>query len=300
MKNSTILLAAAAVFATSASAQTFGNPKDTEGNYIVKWNPATESFADANDWEIDETFIFAVDVTGTGYEEALATTGRGSIGRGMAYDLYVTSAPEGTTGKSNIDGRLFHIKDNVYGMVINFFQQHVTRYADDFLLPNEDYTEYGVLEPGYVVSWNANLFPFGWAQDNPGAEWWDAIGAPICGEFPFASAPYTGKKTSQDYFYGDLVPEDVCPFEGLDSGAFHSMCDNWGGYAPIEYYAEALGEETDDPDNAGVGSVSVSPVVSAEYYNIQGQKLNYVPQKGLYIQKNTKADGTFETVKKVK
>lgn len=142
MKKSTLIIAAAALLATSASAQTFGNPKDKDGNYIVKWDPVKEAFADANDWEIDETFIFAIDVTGSGFEDGLATTGRGSIGRSLAYDLYVTSSPEGTTGKANIDGRLMHIKGNVYGMTVNFFQQHTSRFADDHLMPNADYTEY--------------------------------------------------------------------------------------------------------------------------------------------------------------
>lgn len=292
MKNSTLLLGLAAIVLSPATSFAFGNPVDENGNYIVKWNPETESFADANDWEIDETFVFAVDVTGTGFEEGLATTGRASIGRGMAYDLYVTSAPEGTTGKANIDGRLFHIKGNVYGMVINFFQQHTSRYADDFLLPNEDYSDYGCLEPGCVMEWNANLFPFGWAEDNPGAEWWDAIATPSGGEFPFACAPYTGTKTSKEYFYGDIVPADYTPFEGLDAGAFHSMCDNWGGYAPVEFWEELI-------EPAAIQGIenSDSSVISSSYYNLQGQKLSHLPQKGIFIRLDKNSDGSSKAIK---
>lgn len=296
MKNSTKLLSMAALLLLPASAFAFGNPKDADGNYIVKWNPETQSFADANDWEIDETFIFAVDVTGTGFEDAMATPSRNPavLGRSMAYDLYVNNAPEGTTGKANIDGRLFHIKGNVYGMVINFFQQHTSRYADDFLLPNEDYTDYGCLEPGYVVAWNANLFPFGWAADNPGAEWWDAIATPSGGEFPFACAPYTGTKTSEEFFYGDVTPADYTPFAGLDAGAYHSMCDNWGGYAPVEFADKVM--------TTSVKTIKKSDAVtvSSSYYNLQGQKLNHEPENGLFIRMDKKSDGTFEAVKIVR
>lgn len=293
MKKSTLIIAAAALLATSASAQTFGNPKDKDGNYIVKWDPVKEAFADANDWEIDETFIFAIDVTGSGFEDGLATTGRGSIGRSLAYDLYVTSSPEGTTGKANIDGRLMHIKGNVYGMTVNFFQQHTSRFADDHLMPNADYTEYGCCEPGAVTTWDANLFPFGWSADNPGAEWWDAIATPIQGAFPFASAPYTGTKTSPEFFFGDVTAEDECPFAGLDPGSYHSMCDNWGGYAAPEKY--------EDVAQTGIEEiVSDAEVVATNYIDLQGRKLSAEPANGLFIRQDIKADGTTTAVKIVK
>lgn len=295
MKKFTLALAAA-LCAAGISAQDFGNPVDKDGNYIVKWDPATESFATSNDWEIDETFIFAIDVTGTGWESALATTGRGSIGRSVAYDLFTTSAPEGATGKMNIDGRLMHIKGNVYGMTVNFFQQHTTRFADEGLEHNDDYTEYGCLTPGYVVTWNSNLFPFGWAADNPGAEWWDAISTPIQDKFAFACAPYTGTKTSPEFFYSDLAAEDYCPFEGLDPGSYHSMCDSWGGYGAPEHLEAALNM------GASIGNVAAENVetVAVRYYNLQGVQLSSEPTNGIFIRQNVKADGSVKAVKVVK
>lgn len=298
MKKFTLLLAAASLFAVNANAETFGNPKDADGNYIVKWDPATESFAASNDWEIDETFIFAIDITGTSFETAVQGTSRNPEvkGRGIAYDLYIESAPEGTTGKGAIDGRLIRIKGNVYGMVVNFFQQHVTRYADAFLLPNADFTEYGALEPGYVVTYNANIFPFGWSADNAGAEWWDAISTPSGGEFPFASAPYTGTKTSPEYYYGDVTPADYCPFPGLDAGAYHSMCDNWGGYAAPEHYEAAITFGA-----TGIKDViNTAETVAVNYFNLQGQILKTEPENGLYIRQEIKADGSVEARKIVK
>lgn len=301
MKKFTLLFAAASLLAGTANAETFGNPKDKDGNYIVKWNPETESFATSNDWEIDETFIFAVDVTGTSFETALQGTSRNPavLGRGMAYDLYVDNAPEGTTGKGNIDGRLIHIKGNVYGMVVNFFQQHATRYADDFFVPNADYSDYEVLQEGHVVVYNANLFPFGWAADNPGAEWWDAVATPSGGEFPFASAPYTGTKTSPEFFYGDVTPADYCPLPGLDAGAYHSMCDGWGGYAAPEHYEAALSFGSNGTDGINDTAISVE-TVAVNFFNLQGQKLNVEPENGVYIRREIKADGSVEARKLVK
>ena len=126
-----LALAALAAAALNAQAEdyTYGNPKDENGNYIVKYDLEKGAFAEANDWEIDETIVFAIDVTGTPLADALKNPSRNPavLGRGVAYDLFMTSAPEGTEGKMNIDGRLMHIKDNIYGMTVNFYQQHVSQ-----------------------------------------------------------------------------------------------------------------------------------------------------------------------------
>lgn len=282
-------LAAASLNAQAQTEYTYGNPKDAEGNYIVKYDMEKGAFAEANDWEIDETIVFAIDVTGTPLADALKNPSRNPavLGRGVAYDLFMTSAPEGTEGKMNIDGRLMHIKDNIYGMTVNFYQQHVSRYADAGMGPNSDYSDYEALKPGAVVSWNSNIFGFGWAADNPGAEWWDGVAAPQTDSFPFACAPYTGTKTSPEFFYGDVTPADQCPFEGLDPGAFHSMCDAWGGYAAPDAFKIALAVE---------GIAADAETVSSAYYDLQGRKVAQ-PEKGLYIRQDVKADGSVSAVK---
>jgi len=290
-------LALAALAATAMNVQAqVANPKDADGKYIVKWDLEKGAFAEANDWEIDETFVFAVDVTGSPLADALKTPSRNPeiLGRGVAYDLFVTSAPEGTEGAKNIDGRLIHIKDNVYGMVVNFFQQHVSRYHDAGLLPNADYTDYECLHPGAVVEWNSNIFGFGWSETNPGAEWWDGVATPMTDCMEFSCAPYTGTKKSPEFFYGDIVPADYCPFESLDAAKYHEMCDSWGGYAPAKFWDDI------QKLNAGVGSVvSDAATVSSAYYDLQGRKIAE-PSRGLYIRQDVKADGTIETVKVVK
>lgn len=291
-----LALAALAATAMNMNAEgvTFGNPKDAEGNYIVKWDPAKQAFAESNDWEIDETIIFAIDLTGTPLADAIKQPSRNPavLGRGLAYDLYVTSCPEETTGKKNIDGRLMHIKDNVYGMTVNFFQQHTTRYADEGFLPNSDYSEYEATKPGAETTWNANIFPFGWSADNPGAEWWDGVATPIQGEFQFGCAAYTGTKTSPEFFYSDVTPEDYSPFEGLPAAAFNDMVKTWGGYADPKFY--------NDAKTSAVESIAVeTQTVSSEYFDLQGRKVAN-PGKGIYIRQDLKSDGSVKSVKVLK
>ena len=291
-----LALAAAAATAVSANAATFANPtyeKDGVEYSIVKWDLEKGAFAASNDFEVDETFIFAVDVTGTPLEDALKTPSRNPnvLGRGVAYDIYVDNAPEGTEGKMNIDGRLFYIKDNVYGMVLNLFQQAVTRYADAGLLPSADYSEYGALEPGYVVVYNDNIFGFGWSAENMGEEWWDAVAAPIQGQLAFETAPYTGTKTSPEFFYGDIVPADFCPFDGLDAAGFHQAVDNWGGYAPVSFADGVPGLGA-----AVKGIASDVETVKSVYFDLQGRAIEN-PAQGLYIRQDIKADGSKASVK---
>ncbi len=55
-------------------AQTLNNPKDADGYYIVKYDCAAGAFATSNNIEVDQTFTFAVDVTGTPWENWLKGT----------------------------------------------------------------------------------------------------------------------------------------------------------------------------------------------------------------------------------
>ena len=44
------------------------NPIGPDGYYIVKWDCEKNDWATSNDVEYDETFVLAVDLTGTMYE----------------------------------------------------------------------------------------------------------------------------------------------------------------------------------------------------------------------------------------
>lgn len=301
MRKFTLLAAAMLVAGSSMNAaENFANPKEAGTDfYIVKWDPQTNDWATSNDWEVDETFIFAMDVTGTSFEAPLKESSRNPDvkGRGMAYDIYTTNlVPEGETG-GNIDGRLFHIKDNIYGMTVNFFQQAKSRYKDDMFWSEDDYVTYKATTEGQVTEFTGNFFPFGYTVDNPGQEWWNAIATPSQGEFTFRSAAYTGTKTSREYYYDDedILAADPDPLPGLDPAALLSMCAGWGGYASPKAYNAAVGNEG---SVQGVAADN-SPVVAREYYNLMGQKLSVAPEKGFFFEKAIKADGSYEAVKKV-
>lgn len=296
MKKIYTAIAAAAVVALGANAVTFNNPTevvDGETYYIVKWDPEKKAFAESNDWEFDETIIFAVDIKGSGLEDWVAETSRNEnvLARGIAYNFWPTNGPEGATD-NGIDGRLFQIEGTVYGMTVNFFQQYTSRFRDSGLWPSEDYSTYKATTEGEVVTLNSEIFGFGWSASNPGEEWYQQASN---GEFAFRCASYTGTKTSPEFSYADFVAEDECPFEGLDAGAFHSMCDAWGGYTTPDHYNDAIA-------GSGVADIAASnaEVVASEYYNIQGQRLNAAPAKGLYIVKAIKADGSAVVTKAVK
>lgn len=297
MKKTTLLAAlalAGASFTSQAADEykvAFNNPLDADGFMIVKYDLDKGAFAESNDWEIDETFVFALDVTGTPLEAALQTASRNPavLGRGMAYDIYSTNlVPEGGTG-SSIDGRLMHIKDNIYGMTLNIYQQSVSRYKDAGLVPNADFTEYLATTAGQVTEFDANFFGFGWSADNPGAEWWDGVAAPIQGQSRFRCAAYTGTKTSPEFTAGDVIPATECPFAGLDAGSFHSMVDNWGGYARPT--AADFAAATTSAGIQGIISSDAAEVIATEYYDLMGRRLEAPAEKTVSIRRDILSNG---------
>ena len=125
MRKTLLILAAATTLAASAQSQ-LANPKDSDGNIIFKYDMVNDRWADANDLRIDETFVFAIDITGVTdangkvLTEEVAKTGRASIGRGIAFDCWVDqdNYPTGSKGP-NFDGRMFKIKDNIWGTYLH-------------------------------------------------------------------------------------------------------------------------------------------------------------------------------------
>lgn len=273
MKKSYLLLGSLLCATSAMYAQdvVFANPTMEDGSFIVKYDLNNHKFAEANDFEIDETFLFAIDVTDTDYETALKTPSRNPnvLGRGMAHDFYVNNDVcgfEHYANGGNLDGRLFHIEGNIYGAVFNLFQLAQGRYKDTcFGLYQENGEDcYDALQPGAVVTFGANHFGFGWSASNPGEEWWDAIAAPITNLW-FHTAPYTGTRTSADFYFDEFTEGPA--FEGCES----TYTDK--GYAKPEFINDLAGVESviAGDDNAPV-----------EYFNLQGMKVNN-PESGLYI-----------------
>lgn len=300
-----IYLAGAAILAASTlNAQTIGNPKDpaNDGDYIVAYDIANGKWCDANP-EIDETFVFAIDFTGTGLEEAmktLPTPNRANIlGRSGAFDIYnlfnlTDPLDEGAAAKA--DGRLFPIDrdKNIYGMTVNLFQLITSRLNDGAFGPNADYTEYAVCTPGVEVEFADNVFAFGWSATNPGAEWWDAIGAPVQDVLKWKMAPYTGTKTGDEFTWRDLHGDDAeCPLEGLDVATFNGMCNDWGGYGTPEDFAQVAGSNA-------VADIAVSDVAATEYYDLAGNRLNGIADKGVTIVRKVMANGNAKALKVIR
>lgn len=276
MKKAYLLLASLLCASSAMYAQdvVFANPTMEDGSFIVKYDLENHKFAESNDFEIDETFLFAIDVTGTDYETALKTPSRNPnvLGRSMAHDFYVNNDVcefEHYTNGGNLDGRLFHIEGNIYGAVFNLFQLAHGRYKDTCfgLFQENGVDNYDALQPGAVVTFGANHFGFGWSATNPGEEWWDAIAAPITTLW-FHTAPYTGTRKSADFYFDDFTEGPA--FEGCES----TWADK--GYAMPQYITELTG-------GASVEFIGMDNAdAPAEYYNLQGMKVNN-PEKGIYI-----------------
>lgn len=280
MKKISFLLGAALLGVTAANAQdadvVFANPTLEDGSFIVKYDLEKGAFCESNDFEIDETFVFAIDVTGTPYATALTEPSRNPniLGRGMAHDFYVNNdvcAFEHYQNGGNLDGRLFHIKDNIYGATFNLFQLATGRYKDSCygLYTEDGVDKYDALKEGAVVTFGSNLFGFGWSATNPGEEWWDAISAPITNLW-FHTAPYTGTKTSPDFYFDDFHEGSV--FEGCES----TWADK--GYAMPEDYSKAV-----NPDAVEAIAEDYSNA-KAEYFTLHGIHVAN-PEHGIFIRR---------------
>jgi hypothetical protein len=271
MRKFTLLTFFLCLFGIISQAQTLNNPKDAKGYYIVKWNCTTDTWAASNDIEVDQTFVFAVDVTGTPFEAWLkATPTNTGATRALAINKWTNYGD--VSGGTN---RLKQIKGNIYAATWNIAQMA----AANFKLTSAT----GIDSIVYV---NGQVFGYEFTATNPGAGWWlwpaevpvaTAID-PGTGSI-FTTLPYTGKKTSPEFFSDD-VP----------GGLFFSNNTPEKGYTLPCAIPTGISEQL----KAEV------PIVDHEYYNLQGVKLTKAPQQGLYIHKAIKADGSSTSTKEVK
>ena len=195
------VFAVATLFASSMFAHTLNNPVGTDGRYIVKYDCAAGTFAAANDMELDETFVFAVDVTGTWLENWLTETPAAEgASRGLAINKW--------TSRGDVNGdtnRMKQISGNIWGMTVNYAQ-----------IATGDFSE--SLKTDSVLYVYAQIFGFEYTEDNPGAGWWmwadqevattQADGADCL----FTFAPYTGTKTSADLYSDDYTDGAIYGF----------------------------------------------------------------------------------------
>ena len=272
MKKITFLIFAVVVSLIQVNAQnTLNNPKDANGLYIVKWDCTNNRWASSNNFEVDETFTFAVDVTGTAWETWLKETPTTSgATRSLAINRW--------TGFGDVDGatnRMKPITGNIYGATWNIAQLATT-------MNIASATTLGAQT--YVIG---QVFGFEYTADAPGAGWWmwpssipggtniDPLGN---GGAIFATSPYTGTKTSAEFYNND--------YDNLLFGTNYPE----KGYAP----ACAVITSVQTP------TISKSPVIGHKYYDIQGAELYIEPNQGLFIYNAIKADGTFDVNKVLK
>ena len=202
MKKFFFLVAASLVSATMF-AHTLNNPIGEDGRYIVKYDCAAGAFAAANDMVVDETFVFAIDVTGTWLEEWLKGTPTAEgASRGIAVNNWTNY------GDTNGDfRRLKQIDGNIWGTTCNFKQ----------LMVNEVEAPKAVMIDSVVYVY-AQFFGFEYTNDNPGAGWWmwdnqevaptQADGADCL----FAFAPYVEGRTSDELYADDFTDGDIYGF----------------------------------------------------------------------------------------
>ena len=253
------MILAAVLVALSASAYTLNNPVGADGRYIVKYDCEKGQFAAANDIEADETFVFAVDVTGTWLEEWLkqSATAEGAS-RGVAINNW--------TNYGNTNGdfrRLKQIKGNIFGATVNFAQ----------VMVNEELKGEALKEDSVLYIYG-QIFGFEYTAENPGAGWWmwdgNAEGSTQAdgADCLFATLPYTGTKTSEELYNDDYSNGDIF------------------GFAVTGYAAPCLEETTAVEDlNANL------EVVAVEYYNVLGMRLNAAPENGVYVKTNILENG---------
>lgn len=272
MKKFTLLTILFLMVVMVSTSQTLNNPKDKDGYYIVKWNCTESAFDTANYVEADETFTFAVDVSGTPWEQWLKETPTAAgATRALAINKW--------TNFGNVSGgtnRLKQIGDNIYAATWDLVQM-----ATDM-----DVTAATGIDS--IVYVYGQVFGFEFTADNPGAGWWmwpaeipaaTQIDPGAGSGAIFRTLPYTGTKTSAELWSDD--------YEG---GLFFSNNTPEKGYTLPCMVTTGIENITK----------SKAPIIRHEYYNIQGAKLTRIPANGLYIHKMIRSDGSIEAVKEIK
>lgn len=182
MKRHLFLVLAFFLCASIHAAQTLNNPIGPDGCYIVKWDCSTNRFASSNNFEADETFTFAVDITGTSWVSWLAENNN----RGICTNFSLTS--DGAQNIARDGDRLFHITGNIYGKTINIAQL-ATNWSTPAL--------------GAKTAIYSNIFGF---CTNPEG-WWINPSDNVTGESDcfFRTAAYTGTRTCPAFYSNDYA-----------------------------------------------------------------------------------------------
>ena len=218
---------AASLVSASMFAHTLNNPIGSDGRYIVKYDCSAGAFAPSNDMEADETFVFAIDVTGTWLENWLKDTPAAEgASRGIAINKWTSQGD--VNGDTN---RMKQLSGNIWGMTVNYAQ-----------IATSDFSK--ALMTDSVLYVYAQIFGVEYTAENPGAGWWMWADQPVetsqadGSDCLFAFAPYTGSKTSPDLYADDYADGDIYGFmvkgyaapciDGLGEGIENTVVEKKG------------------------------------------------------------------------
>lgn len=226
-----LLFVALAIVLSAAinAAQTLNNPIGSDGCYVVKWDCSTNRFADSNSFEANETFTFAIDITGTSWVGWLAENEH----RGICTNFSLTS--DGAQNIARDGDRLFHITGNIYGKTIN-----IAQLASSWVTP----------ALGSRTAIYSNIF--GFCTDPEG--WWINPGDNVIGNSDcfFRTAAYTGTHTCPVFFTNDYA------------GNIYTWI-NQKGYAAPCVIAEPCYSTTPTPDPGPDPEPTPEPIVEGSH-----------------------------------
>ncbi len=188
------------------------NPIGSDGYYIVKWDCEKNDWATSNDVEYDETFVLAVDLTGTMYENWVKNA---QTRDGITYPVENTivslntfrGSKGGNMYKDN-RARLWHIRDNIYGAMYNFAQFETDGWANTTPAIGEETKIYARMFASATL-FSDRCYPIAPSASQQKKSVWDYQENWWCAKDDqplFVFAPYTGTKTGAQFTTQEMTP----------------------------------------------------------------------------------------------
>jgi hypothetical protein len=190
------------------------NPIGPDGYYIVKWDCEKNDWADSNDMEYDETFVLAVDLTGTAYASWVSNEQpRNGVTYPVDNTIVSLNTFRGSKGGNEYKdnrARLWHIRDNIYGAMYNFAQfETVGGWVNTTPAIGEETKIYARMFPAATL-FSDRCYPIDptqkegsyWGYGDYPDRWFSATNdKPL-----FVFAPYTGTKTGAAFTTQEMTP----------------------------------------------------------------------------------------------
>lgn len=190
------------------------NPIGADGYYIVKWDCEKNDWAESNDMEYDETFVLAVDLTGTAYANWVSNEqSRNGVTYPVDNTIVSLNTFRGSKGGNEYKdnrARLWHIRDNIYGAMYNFAQFETNGgWVNTTPAIGEETKIYARMFPAATL-FSDRCYPINptqkegsyWGYSDYPDRWFSATNdKPL-----FVFAPYTGTKTGAQFTTDEMTP----------------------------------------------------------------------------------------------